>query len=120
LIAHAKKDPTYFVYLNPLLMVVEYHIVRHNFARAKQLLGDILPEQLKTERGEIMVDGKKVSLKSDKMKFLKLKFELAKGEKEFETALSIINQLIEIDPWDTWYKREKAIILVETGHMKNL
>jgi|GEM_PF-5890680 tetratricopeptide (TPR) repeat protein len=118
LIAHAKKDPTYFVYLNPLLMVVEYHIVGHNFARAKQLLGDILPEQLKTERGEIMVDGKKVSLKSDKMKFLKLKFELAKGEKEFETALSIINQLIEIDPWDTWYKREKAIILVETGHIE--
>ena len=116
LIEHAKKDPTFFVYLNPLLIAVEYHLTRQNFARAKQLMGNIHPDQLKTERTEIMVEGKKVLLKSDKMKFLKLKFDLAKGEKEFETALSIINQLIEIDPWDIWFKREKASLLSEMEH----
>lgn len=113
LIEHAKKDPAYFVYLNPLLVAVEYYLERQNFVRAKQLLGDILPEQLKNERAEVVIKGKKIFLKSDRMKFLKLKYDLAKGEKEIETALSIINQLIEIDPWDIWFKREKASLLSE-------
>lgn len=113
LIEHAKKDPAYFVYLNPLLIAVEYYLERQNFVRAKQLLSDILPEQLKNERAEVMIKGKRIFLKSDKMKFLKLKYDLAKGEKEFEVALSMINHLIEIDPWDIWFKRDKASLLSE-------
>lgn len=116
LISHAKKDPTNFIYLNPLLMVVEYNISKQNFGKAKELLSGIIPGQLKTDRTEITVDGKKITLKSDKMKFLKLQYDVAKAEKEFETALQIIDQLVEIDPWDIWFKREKAIILSETGH----
>lgn len=118
LIEHAKKDPAYFIYINPLLMAAEYYLLGHNYERVKQLIGDILPEQLKTERPEIMVDGKKILLKSDKMKFLKLKYDLVKAEKNFQSALSLINQLIGIDPWETWYIREKAIILDETGQLQ--
>lgn len=109
------KEPKNFVWVKSLLHVVKYMIGKKDIEGAKALLSKTTADELSNESKEITKDGKPVRLKSDRAKYINFKYEVAAGTGEHEEALRLSDRLLQIDPNDLWYKRDKAKALIATG-----
>lgn len=109
------KDPKNFIWVNSLFRTIEYLLAHNNLPQAAALLAKTNPDELSDEVKEIVKDGKTIRLKSERSKFLKFSFDLAKANGNNTEALRICELMLEKDPSDIWNLRRKAQALEALG-----
>lgn len=109
------KDAKNFIWVNSLFRAVEYMLVHNDLPKAAALLSRTNPAELSDEVKEIVKDGKTIRLKSDRTKFLRFSFDLAKSNGDNSEALRICELMLEKDPTDIWNLRRKAQALEALG-----
>jgi len=109
------KDAKSFIWVNSLFRVVEYMIAHNDLPQAAALLSRTNSDELADEVKEIVKDGKTIKLKSERSKYLKYSFELAKAKGDNSEALRLAEIMLENDPTDVWNQRRKAMLLEALG-----
>ena len=109
------KDPGSFIWANSLFRAVDFALAHNDLQKAGSLLSLAKADEFSDEVKEIVKDGKTIRLKSDRSKYLKYSFELAKAKGDNSEALQLAEIMLQNDPSDIWNLRRKAQVLEALG-----
>ncbi len=115
IIDHYPKEAGSFIWANSLFRAVDFALAHNDLQKAGSLLSLAKADEFNDEVKEIVKDGKTIRLKSDRSKYLKYSFELAKAKGDNSEALRICELMLEKDPTDIWNLRRKAQVLEALG-----
>jgi len=115
IVDHFPKDPKNFIWINSVFICVRFHLAHDDHGKAAALLSLMKRDELSNEVKKANMNGKEVTVKSDREKFVKLSMETAMAAGKWDLALQLCEELLKINPGDIWYLRDKAIALKNLG-----
>lgn len=113
IIDHLPKNTASFVWTESFFLTVNWYFYRNDIENTKKLMRRVTAEELSTDVNTFEVNDKTVTPRSDRAKYLRICFDLAMAEHDYESALRFAEALLHLDSKDVWYKRNKALALIE-------